>query len=164
MKRQPLSLSAVLLGLVVVMAAAGVVLHGLSVDAFERGWLNVIQRPSQSLAFRFILQPFVSCSLAVRDGIRDARTGNSPFFWTLAFDPAQRSARLHEGLSATGKVFLVAIVIDVVYQLVELEAFYPGEAIVIATLLAFIPYLIVRGPVARLVRRAQRPQTVKRRT
>lgn len=157
-KRQWLSLPNVLLGIIGVMAAAGIILHGFNVDAFERGWLNIIQRPSQSLALRFILQPLVSCTLAVRDGIRDARTGNSPYFWTIVAEPARRTARLHEGLNAAGKVFLIAIALDVIYQIIELKAFYPGEALVIALLLAFIPYLVVRGPVTRLVRLAQRPE------
>jgi hypothetical protein len=67
--------------------------------------------------------------------------------------PAQRSARLREAVVATGKVFLIAMVIDIVYQLIELKAFYPGEILFVGALLAFIPYLILRGPVARLARR-----------
>jgi hypothetical protein len=46
----------------------------------------------------------------------------------------------------------VALILDTVYQLMELESFYPGEAILIALLLAFAPYLLVRGPAARVAR------------
>ena len=41
---------------------------------------------------------------------------------------------------------------DVVYQLVEFKTFYPGEAAIVAVSLAFIPYMLLRGPFARLAR------------
>jgi hypothetical protein len=153
MKWRSISLARVILCLAVVMIVAGFILHGVRPAVFQRGWENMLARPSQSLALRFLFQPAVSAVLAIRDGVRDARTGRSPYFWTVLFDPAQRSARLREAIAATGKVFLIALVIDVVYQLVELKAFYPGEALFVGALLAFIPYLILRGPVARLARR-----------
>ena len=31
--------------------------------------------------------------------------------------------------------------------------FYPGEALIVALLLAFVPYLLIRGPAARIARR-----------
>jgi hypothetical protein len=33
-----------------------------------------------------------------------------------------------------------------------LKTFYPGEAAIVAIMLAFVPYLLLRGPVARIVR------------
>jgi hypothetical protein len=42
---------------------------------------------------------------------------------------------------------------DVVYQIIVLKTFYPVEALIIAFLLAFVPYLLIRGPVARIARR-----------
>jgi len=44
---------------------------------------------------------------------------------------------------------------DVIYQLLVLKTFYPGEAVIIAILLAFVPYLLLRGPIARVARRWQ---------
>ena len=41
---------------------------------------------------------------------------------------------------------------DVIYQLVVLKTFYPGEAVIVAIVLAFVPYLILRGPIARIAR------------
>ncbi len=145
-----------ILCLALVMLAAEVILHGVGPASLQRGWQNMLARPNQSLALRFLLQPAVSTTLAIRDGIRDARTGRSPYFWTMVSDPAQRSAHLREGIAAIGKIFLIAIALDVVYQILELKAFHPGEGLVVAILLAFIPYLALRGPVARLARRWQR--------
>ena len=45
-----------------------------------------------------------------------------------------------------------AIVIDVVYQFIVFRWFYPGEALVVAFVLAIVPYLLVRGPVNRIAR------------
>ena len=49
-------------------------------------------------------------------------------------------------------VFTLALVLDLVYQVVELKWIYPLEAIVVAFTLAFLPYLLLRGPVNRLAR------------
>ena len=45
---------------------------------------------------------------------------------------------------------------DAIYQFMVLGRFYPGEALVIAFVLAVLPYLLIRGPVARIVRRWSR--------
>ena len=41
---------------------------------------------------------------------------------------------------------------DVVYQLIVLKTFYPGEAVIVAIALALLPYLLLRGPIARIAR------------
>jgi hypothetical protein len=41
---------------------------------------------------------------------------------------------------------------DTTYQYLVLGKFYPGEALIVAFGLAFLPYLLIRGPVARFVR------------
>ena len=132
-------------------------------DLLSRLWTDLLARPSGPLAFRFVLQPLIAALLATRDGIKDAQTGRSPYFWTVLRDSAQRRARLAEGLAATGRIIVVGILIDAVYQLIVLENFYPGEALVIAIVLGFVPYLLIRGPAERIARRwiarkASRPE------
>ena len=104
------------------------------------------------MAFRFLLQPTVAAILAIRDGVKDARENRSPYFWTVLSNPVER-ARLAEGMKATAKVMILAVVLDAIYQLIRLGTFYPGEAIIIAFVLGFHPYLILRGPAARAARR-----------
>jgi hypothetical protein len=41
---------------------------------------------------------------------------------------------------------------DMIYQYLVFKTFYPAEALVVALLLAFVPYLLIRGPVMRIVR------------
>ena len=122
-------------------------------DVLLRIWEDLLARPAGPLALRFVIQPTVSSLFAIRDGIKDAAEDRSPYFWTVLNDPAARGPRLREGLSATAKIMILAIVLDAVYQFKVLGAFYPGEAIIVAIVLGFVPYLLIRGPVARLARR-----------
>jgi hypothetical protein len=69
-----------------------------------------------------------------------------------------------EAWKRVGKVFILAVVLDVVYQLIVLHFVYPGEALIVAFILAIIPYVLLRGPamrVARIIeaRRKQEQQT-----
>ena len=89
---------------------------------------------------------------AMRDGIKDARTGRSPYLWTVLTDPRKRGARLREGLISTARIILLGLGVDAIYQFVVLKTFYPGEAVIVAIVLAFVPYLLLRGPIARIAR------------
>ena len=66
--------------------------------------------------------------------------------------PQERVGRLREGLNATARIILLGLVMDVIYQLLVLKTFYPNEALVVALLLAFVPYVIIRGLVLRIAR------------
>ena len=121
-------------------------------DVVQRVWENLLARPSGPLALRFVLQPIMSSIFAIRDGIKDASLGRSPYFWTVLTDGHERTSRLREGLAATGKIIGLAFILDAVYQLMRLGTFYPGESLLVAVGLAFIPYLLLRGPVARIAR------------
>jgi len=130
-------------------------------EVLSRIWTDLLARPSGPFAFRFVLQPLVAIVLALRDGIKDAQTGRSPYFWTVLRDSAQRRERLVEGLRATGRIIVFGIGIDAVYQFEVLGKFYPGEALAIAVLLGFVPYLLIRGPVDRIARRWTARKTSK---
>jgi hypothetical protein len=70
---------------------------------------------------------------------------------------------LKEGWKSIGKVFTLAVVLDIVYQLIEHRwRVYPGEAILVAIILAIIPYLLVRGPINRIFRRRSRDAVKER--
>jgi len=121
----------------------------------SRLWADLIARPGGPLEFRFLLQPLVAAILAVRDGLSDARARRPPYFWTLLHDPAHRRERLREGIRATVRVVLLGVAIDALYQFQVHGTAYPGEALGIALLLVFVPYLLIRGPTDRLARRRQ---------
>lgn len=121
-------------------------------EVLTRMWDNLLARPDGPLSFRFILQPVMAAIVAIRDGIKDARTGRSPYFWTVLHDSHARRARLEEGLSATARILVLGLAMDAIYQIWVLGTLYPGEAAIVALGLAFVPYLLIRGPAARLAR------------
>ena len=51
---------------------------------------------------------------------------------------------------STARVLLLGLVMDTIYQIIVLKTFYPAEAAIVAIVLAFIPYLLLRGPIARI--------------
>ena len=124
-------------------------------ETLTRFWDQLIAQPSGPLAFRFILQPVMATILATRDGLKDARTGRPPFARTIWADPSQRAAYLREGLKRLSRVIAFALVMDVIYQVMVLHRFYLGEALVTVFVLAVLPYLVIRGPVDRIMRRRQ---------
>lgn len=146
-------LAKLIIAAAVVMILAGIILHGISIGVFERIWLDLTDRPTGPMKFRFILQPMMAAIAAVRDGRADARAGRSPYFMTVLRSPEQRAANLREALNATARIVLLGIVMDVIYQIIVFQRFYPTEAVIIALLLAFVPYVILRGVVLRVARR-----------
>jgi hypothetical protein len=136
--------------LMVAFVGIGVAWHGVSAEALRRVWQNLLERPFGPMTFRFFLQPIMVSIAAWRDGARDARTGRSPYLWTMLTNPAKLGGRLEEGLIATARVILLGLVMDVIYQAIVFETFHPGESAIIAILLAFVPYLLLRGPAARV--------------
>jgi hypothetical protein len=137
----------------VLLIAAGVLWYGITVEVVLRIFRDLFNRPSEPMSFRFILQPVMALIAALRDGIKDARTGRSPYFWTIVSEPGKRAGRLREGLNATARILLLGLAMDVIYQIMVLKRFYPAEAVIIAVMLAFVPYFFIRGPIARIARR-----------
>jgi len=149
--------TSVLAQAVVLLSAAlillGMLWYGVSSEVFKRQWQDFTGRPGGPMSFRFVLQPTMAIIAALHDGIKDARLGRSPYFWTVLTSPQKRAERLREGVVATARIILLGLVMDTFYQLMVLGTFYPGEAVVIAVVLAFVPYLLMRGPVTRIARR-----------
>ena len=113
---------------------------------------NLVERVTGPMHFRLLLQPGMATFFAIRDGLRDARECKPPYFWGLFTDKGEREEMVKNGWKSVGKVFILAIVLDVVYQLIEHRwTVYPGEAVLVALILAIVPYLLIRGPVNRIV-------------
>ena len=127
----------------------------LAAGVWERFWTDLAERPDGPMSFRFLLQPVMAAIAAWHDGKKDALTGRSPYFWTVLTEPDKRRARLVEGFKATAKILVVGLVMDLIYQIVVFRIFYPIEALVVALVLAFVPYLLLRGPFARIAKRRQ---------
>lgn len=125
-------------------------------DIFERIAQNLFDRVDAPMAIRLVIQPTMAAILATRDGIRDARQGRAPFGWSLFREPEHRRQRLRDGWRSMRKVFFVALVVDVIYQMIQLGWVYLGEALIVAQVVALVPYVLIRGPVNRIFRARHR--------
>jgi len=121
----------------------------------ERVWENLIGRTSGPMNFRLIVQPAVATFIAIRAGLNDAREGRPAFFWAALSDPAYRPELFQQGRRDVGKVFILAAALDSVYQLIVHRGVYVLELLIVATVLAIVPYVLIRGPVNRIARRKQ---------
>jgi len=113
---------------------------------------QLLARVSGPMKFRLVLQPAMAAFFAIRSGLADARAGKTPYFWCLLSDPRQRVDMIKDGWKSVGRVFILAVVLDAVYQIIAIHFFYPGEALIVACILALLPYLILRGLVTRVAR------------
>ena len=136
--------------LITVFVVLGVASYGLSTEVFGRIWQNMLDRPTGPMTFRFVLQPIMAAIAALYDGIKDARGGRSHYLWTVLSDPSKRFGRLSEGMISTARVILLGLCMDTIYQHLVFDTFHPAEAVITSLLLAFVPYVLLRGPVSRL--------------
>ncbi len=60
---------------------------------------------------------------------------------------------MRHGWKDLGKLFLVAVVLDVIYQIIVLRGVYAGQLLIVAATLAVVPYLVVRGLTNRIAAR-----------
>jgi hypothetical protein len=127
-------------------------------DLWTRMWADLVGRLTGPFAFRFVLQPTMGLIFAFRDGVHDAKTGTPPYLWSMLVTPGARATLLEEGWRKVGRVVMLGVIMDVLYQLIVLRWIYPGELMVMLVLLCVLPYLLLRGPVNRVARRWIHPQ------
>ena len=94
---------------------------------------------------RLVLQPTVAAILGFRAGLRDARQKRPPFFWAVFFKATSRRELLRQGWKDAGRVFILATILDVVYQLIVHRGVYVLELLITVVTLAILPYILVRG-------------------
>jgi len=122
-------------------------------DIWMRIMENLSDRVSGPMKFRLLLQPIMASIFAIISGLKDAKAGKPPYFWALFTNPGERSDMIKDGWKSVGKVFILAMALDVAYQLYVLHFVYPGEVLIVAFVLAIVPYLILRGLVNRIARK-----------
>src|SRR5512147_3332433 len=115
-------------------------------------WDMVVGRGAGPFHLRLIIQPVMATLLGIRAGRRDARHGRPPYGWAVmkADDMYDRRALLRDGWGDVGKVYLIAIALDVIYGLIAFHWVYPIQTLLVATVLALVPYLIFRGIANRM--------------
>ena len=123
-------------------------------DIFTRFLEHLVGRVELDapMKFRLVLQPVMAVIAATRSGLRDAKAGKPAYLWALFTDPGHRKDMLRDGWKSVGRIFILGIIMDVIYQIIVFRRFYPVEALVVAAVLALVPYLLIRGPVTRILR------------
>ena len=110
-------------------------------------WFGRFEGP---LNIRLILQPTIAAIFGYRDGVKDAENGAPPYFWNITqVPPDERRDLIKHGWASIGKVFMVAIVFDSVFQYLVSNQIAIAASIIVATILAILPYLFFRGAVNR---------------
>jgi hypothetical protein len=122
------------------------------IEMIARGWENFLTRPEGPINFRFLIQPTLASIIAIRAGLKDAKMGRPPYLWDALTNSAYRGELLRGGWKDMRTPFLIAATLDAVYQTIEHQAIYLFELLFTATLLALVPYVILRGPVNRIAR------------
>jgi hypothetical protein len=105
---------------------------------------------------RLVIQPIVAIVLAIRAGLKDCREGQPAYFWAVLRNSADRGRLFRSGWKDIGRVVIVALVLDTVYQLIVLRWWYPVQAFIVAAALAVVPYVLFRGPINRVARRVKK--------
>jgi hypothetical protein len=126
-------------------------------NVFSDLWQGFVSRTTGPLKFRFLLQPAMAIFLGIGGGVSDWRAGKPAFFWEFWSDPAKRKELLREGWRSLGKLLILAVLLDCVYQFIVLRWIYVVEAVIVAFFLAIVPYLLVRGPVNRVLKVCKSP-------
>ena len=121
-------------------------------DLWTRAYDMLIGREHGPLAFRLVMQPMVGAFLAIRAGVKDAREGRPPHGWAIVTDPLHRRALLRESWRDVARLFSVAVIMDMIYEVMVFRWIYPGQAVIVAFVMALPAYLLVRGPANRFAR------------
>ena len=119
-------------------------------ETIVRGWENLIGRFGGPMSFRFLMQPAVAIIFAIRAGVNDARQNKPTFLGCAISNPGSWRARMRQSWKDVGTVFIVALVLDSIYQVVVHSGIFALELLITATVLALIPYMILRDLVARV--------------
>lgn len=123
-------------------------------EAFTRGWENLIGRWDGPMSFRCLIQPAVAIVIAIHAGLSDARQDEPQFLWAVLSNSDRRQERLRQVWKDVGTVFVIALILDSIYQVVVHGGIYTLELLITATVLAFVPYVISRPLVAWIARLA----------
>jgi hypothetical protein len=102
---------------------------------------------------RFVFQPTVAIILGTRDGVKDARAGKPPFLWALFFHVSDRPGLLRGAVASVRDLVAVAILLDVISQILILHTVHPAAAVILGPALIGVPYAFARAIANRITQR-----------
>lgn len=96
----------------------------MSSDLIARTCHDLVARAGGPLKLRFLLQPLAATLIAVR---------------------ASRESEPRRVFAYIGRLCVLALLVDLLYQVIVLRWFYPGQALLVVAMLAVVPFLAVRA-------------------
>src|SRR5688572_2220398 len=105
-------------------------------EVLTRIFDDLIARTTGPLNLRLFLQPIMASIFGIIGGLEDAKAHRPPFFWSMFTNPSERRNMLKDGWKHIGKVFVIAMTLDAVYQFIVDGFIYPFEVVLIAFILA----------------------------
>ncbi len=122
---------------------------------------QVQDRVSGPMKFRIVLQPLMATFLAIRSGWADAKSGKDPYFWSFLITRGNRLDLVKDGWKSVGRLCILAVVLDLTYQILVQSSIHLRAALFVAIVLAIVPYVTLRGIVNRIaVHLIRRPTAV----
>ena len=105
---------------------------------------------------RFIIQPLMATLLGIRHGRADAEAGRPNLLVRLFHWRHSGGVALRDLLLSLANLLAIAVLIDLIFQLILLRRAHPLAALLVGPLLVGIPYVISRGIAARSSRSSRR--------
>lgn len=100
--------------------------------------------------FRLYMQPAMALVLGARLGIADAKEGKAPFLFRLLRRSSRPWQLLKDSLWDAVIPLSIAVAMDSVLQYLTLGTVRPVAALVVAALLVWLPFALVRGLTNRM--------------
>src|SRR6516225_535627 len=94
---------------------------------------DLLGRLNGPFTFRLVLQPLSAALIALRSGLRDARSGRPAYGWAVISNPVERRELLKEGWRELSRVFIIAVIVDLIYEMVVFGQIYLGQSLIVAT-------------------------------
>jgi len=110
-------------------------------EVLTRFWDNLTGRVGGPMTFRFVVQPLVAVFLGFRDGKMLGRSGKSLLSWSKDREPGSTRALIQAIWRSIRLLALVALTLDITYQIFVEHWFYPGEAALVSVAITVAPYL-----------------------
>src|SRR5688572_13856015 len=92
---------------------------------------DLIARTTGPLSLRLFLQPIMASIFGIIGGLEDAKAHMPPFFWSIFTSPYERRIMLKDGWKHIGKIFVIAMILDAVYQFIVNGFIYPFEVVLV---------------------------------
>jgi hypothetical protein len=121
-------------------------------------WERFLARTEGPMSLRIILEPLMALVLTFIAARRDIKKGFTPYMYRFWTTRGRSRDLVKEAWKAAGIVFVLGVMLDLLYQsavvlgLNRQAKFYPLESLLVALVLAVIPYWLFRRPLNRFMK------------